>query len=100
MSVDIHIDAVKLLQSSGVEVKAVLNGDVEDAIGYYIEGESERAEDCLQPFALIKFPGHLGWRAFYTLDDKIGINCGSRSKFLKYVMGYCQLMEIPYKVVD
>ena len=84
-----------------MELRAELNGSVEDAITELrtIHPDVHYVEHLLSPRLSIRLPGYLYSRQIDVIEDKISFNCGSSATFLKFIVGYCEAMDLKYIIV-
>ena len=105
MTTRIYVEAKGLLSTSGVILEAELNGTV---IGALTELRSARCdfshvEDLLRPILMIALPGstvRVVVRVKYCGGNILYIEFNCSDTYRKFLMGFCEAMDIHYILAE
>jgi hypothetical protein len=100
MSVDVYIDLKGLMALKGFELIAELNGSVEQAQVEFrsLKPDPHYIEHLLTPCVLMRLPGYQYSRVVDVMGNKVHICCGSTSTFLRFIIGFCDQMDLNYSI--
>ncbi len=101
MSTDVIIDLKGILGLKGVELVTDFKGSVEQAVEELSDAKPDPnyVEHLLTPCLLMRLPGYQFTRVVDVVGDKVQFNCGSTSSFLRFIVGFCEQMELKYSIV-
>lgn len=102
MSTDIRVSLLDILQVKGVEVSAVINGNVNEVINTLRDDDEpdlEYVKSMLEPLAVIKLPGIDYSRIFDVFDDQLSIRYTGNPSFIHQYVGWLDIHDIKYYFV-